>query len=201
VRDIRERRNDIHRTLLRGTNPGHKLRKILGYRLERRLVRAMSAKKKPRPRQLSAARPAAAAGLQRLVRRVTRRSRRLAADWATRWRSKQTGGGEETEDYGEFENSIRSGGSTPRLIVDKYGTLRWPPVKLGQSDPASKQVLDSDNFMLKMPSSDNSSSPCVLGWLQVKSDSHVFTPAVEEGNGPFRKAPFHPHLHVLKTKV
>ena len=39
-----------------------------------------------------------------------------------------------------FWFSIRSGGSTPRLIVDKYGTLRWPPVKLGQSDPASKQV-------------------------------------------------------------
>ena len=39
-----------------------------------------------------------------------------------------------------FWFSIRSGGSTPRLIVDKYGTLRWPPVKLGQSDSASKQV-------------------------------------------------------------
>ena len=47
--------------------------------------------------------------------------------------------------------------------------------------------------------------------FQVKSDSHVTGPAANEKAGPgaatnrkagpFRKVPFHPHLHVLKTKI
>jgi len=63
-----------------------------------------------------------------------------------------------------------------------------------------------DNFTLKNPQDMTDSSPdaapCVLGWLQVNTDSHIFTPALAESKaGPFRKAPFHSNLHVLQTKI
>ena len=44
-------------------------------------------------------------------------------------------------------------------------------------------------------------------FFQVKTDSHVFTPAIAHNAemnppaGPFRKAPFHANMHVLKTKI
>lgn len=103
--------------------------------------------------------------------------------------------------------------SSPRFIVDRQGAVRWPPFKIGggggdplsQADPEQTEELGIENFTLKKPQSDHSSeAPCVLGWLQVKSDSHVFTPALadsKEKAGPFRKAPFHSNMHVLKTKI
>jgi len=102
--------------------------------------------------------------------------------------------------------------SSPRFIVDRQGAVRWPPFKIGggqhhsPEDPEHSEELGIENFTLKKPQSDHSSeAPCVLGWLQVKSDSHVFTPALADSSkekaGPFRKAPFHSNMHVLKTKI
>lgn len=103
--------------------------------------------------------------------------------------------------------------SSPRFIVDRQGAVRWPPFKIppdaaqhhSHEDPEQSEELGIENFTLKKPQSDHSSeAPCVLGWLQVKSDSHVFTPALansKEKAGPFRKAPFHSNMHVLKTKI
>ena len=50
VREIQERRDRIHRTLLRGTNPGEKLRRMLSYRytIRRPLLRDTNPGKKLR---------------------------------------------------------------------------------------------------------------------------------------------------------
>merc|ERR1719410_220647 len=92
--------------------------------------------------------------------------------------------------YGDTDE--RSDIATPCLIVDKSGTLRWPRLHPPPTEQdgvvAESKVLDSDNFLLKNPSAHTDSKPAVLGWLQVNSDSHIFTPAVQE-KGPFRKVP------------
>jgi len=203
VREIQQRRDNIHRTLLRGANPGHKLRWMLGYRLEQRLVRALSRKRGSRkftrspPVRARKRYVQSAANRPRHLLQRMRRQFKMAAgggsDGATEWPGPE-------DEYGEIEH--RSRGSTPCLIVDKTGTLRWPSNKSTDLEThRRRKVLDSDNFTLRNPSTEKTSSPSILGWLQVKPDSHVFTPAVEDPNGPFRKVPFHPHLHVLKTKI
>jgi len=112
---------------------------------------------------------------------------------------------------GQADEISRS--SSPRFIVDRQGAVCWPPFKIGdgvnyESDLEHSEDLGIENFTLKKPQPVNSTdAPCVLGWLQVKSDSHVFTPALannidsKDNAGPFRKAPFHSNMHVLKTKI
>jgi len=110
--------------------------------------------------------------------------------------------------------------------VDRQGAIRWPPIKLSDADQAQDHDTDDgeqrdgvpgllghvgiENFTLKNPlsSTESSSDPLrVLGWLQVNTDSHVFTPALartadaDSKAGPFRKAPFHSNMHVLQTKI
>jgi len=200
VREIKQRRDHIHKTLLTHTHPGHTIRRLLAHRFEQKLVRAMSTKKHSSRGGVKRSRRHNTSGWRHWLRRVLRSPRELSR----RWRSMAAAGFNEMEtdvddDYGEIETRSRM--STPRLIVDKTGTLCWPPTKIdSQNETTIAKVLNSDNFTFKIPSPD-SSSPSVLGWLQVKPDSHIFTPAVEEPSSPFRKVPFHPHLHVLKTKV
>jgi len=103
--------------------------------------------------------------------------------------------------------------SSPRFIVDRLGAVCWPPFKMADGEATQSELEQAEhcgieNFTLKKPQSDQSNeAPFVLGWLQVKSDSHVFTPALannmdsKEKTGPFRKAPFHSNMHVLKTKI
>jgi len=135
------------------------------------------------------------------------------------------------EDILPSDHDVVSRSPTPRFIVDRQGTFRWPPinVKLEEegnipetSKTAIQPVLEQsedpathlgiENFTLRTPVTENSSdAPCVLGWLQVKPDSHIFTPAIAQQEvkttsnshekGPFRKAPFHANMHVLKTKI
>lgn len=108
--------------------------------------------------------------------------------------------------------------------MDRQGAIRWPPIRLSDErdirdirDTDDDEGRDSvpghvgiENFTLKNPLSTTESSsdpPRVLGWLQVNTDSHVFTPALartadtDSKAGPFRKAPFHSNMHVLQTKI
>ena len=104
--------------------------------------------------------------------------------------------------------------SSPRFIVDRQGTFCWPPitVAIGELDeevpsgvPPAVALGTADNFTLARPKNTSSEDgPSVLGWLQVNTDSHVFTPALASPGareGPFKKAPFHSNMHVLKTKI
>jgi len=75
------------------------------------------------------------------------------------------------------------------------------------STSAAVALNTTDNFTLARPNKTNSEDgPSVLGWLQVNTDSHVFTPAIASSTtgtkeGPFKKAPFHTNMHVLQTKI
>ena len=66
---------------------------------------------------------------------------------------------------------------TPRFIVDRQGEIRWPPIKMNDTDALDNIDNDNDaaaddNFTLKNPQDMTDSSPdaapCVLGWLQVQ---------------------------------
>lgn len=223
VREIKARRDNIHKTLVLATHPRKKLQKMLGYRLEQRLVRAMSKKRKPsvksrrrhrRKRGWKSRLFKAASTVQpaQFFRRVRRRFVYGGNDGMAGFVRVESDVDEDL--YGDTEQ--RSDIATPCLIVDKSGTLRWPRLLTspGGGDIASGghthshdqgKILensDNNNFMLRNPSlataADAGLSPAVLGWLQVNTDSHIFTPAVPHEKGPFRKVPFHPHLHVLK---
>ena len=100
--------------------------------------------------------------------------------------------------------------SSPRFIVDRQGTFRWPPISVAIGEDSSQvpptvALETADNFTLARPKNTSSEDgPSVLGWLQVNTDSHVFTPALASPGGregPFKKAPFHSNMHVLKTKI
>jgi len=135
--------------------------------------------------------------------------------------------------YMDFDNhdcsdicDCSSRSPTPRFIVDRQGAIRWPPFKItnegGSNDenksyPEQTDDVGIENFTLKKPQTltePSTSVPRVLGWLQVNSDSHVFTPALahaelgaggdtreKDKGGPFKKAPFHSNMHVLQTKI
>ena len=238
VKDIKKRRNNIHATLLRGTTPGQRLRRLLGYRIEQRLVKVISQRKsRTNTRKRSQKKKRKTSFVperksnykkrfrlrklfqpQKLVRQLTgkltrkRRLEKYILDF----------------DVALPEDLSRS--SSPRFIVDRHGAVCWPPFKMGegeasQSEQEQPEHCGIENFTLKKSQSDQSTeAPFVLGWLQVgltplpclishvsylqvKRDSHVFTPALansmdsKEKAGPFRKAPFHSNLHVLKTKI
>jgi len=244
VRDIRKRRDNIHATLLRDTNPGDRLRRMLGYRIEQRLVKVLSSRKsrnntKNRPRKKKRPSPietrpsklsytkssrlkrffSSPKVLQNLTQKFVRRKNGRLKNYILDY----------VEDYDEedilpSDIEVVSRSPTPRFIVDRKGAFRWPPIRIGEegeigdentiqpviehSDQASAN-LGIENFTLKKPLTQTSSdAPCVLGWLQVKTDSHIFTPAIAHNAesapqqaGPFRKAPFHANMHVLKTKI
>jgi len=238
VRDIQKRRDNIHATLLRDTNPGDRLRRMLGYRIEQRLVKVLSTRKsrnntKKRPHKKKRNLPfqdneskysykksnkfqnffSPPGLLRKLTKKIVRRKNTNLKNYIF-------------EDFDDDMPSDIEGISrspTPRFIVDRQGAFRWPPIRIGEegvnedentiqpvlerSDQPSAN-LGIENFTLKKPSTETSSdAPCVLGWLQVKTDSHVFTPAIAHNAemnppaGPFRKAPFHANMHVLKTKI
>lgn len=242
VRDIQKRRDNIHATLLRNTNPGQRLRRMLGYRIEQRLVKVLSSRKsrnntKKRPHKKKRSSPIdenrqsklsykksnhlrsffSSPGLfRKLTRKFVRQKNSRLKNYILDY----------VDDYDEDLPSDIEGLSrspTPRFIVDRQGAFRWPPIRIGE-DGASEDEntiqpviehsdrpsanLGIENFTLKKPLTQTSSdAPCVLGWLQVKTDSHVFTPAIahnaeqNQPAGPFRKAPFHANMHVLKTKI
>jgi len=240
VRDIQKRRDNIHATLLRDSNPGHRLRRMLGYRIEQRLVKVLSSRKsrnntKKRPhkkkrksvveknvyqshsnrfRRMLSSRGIFGKFTQRFFPRKNSQLKNYILDCVDDL--------EENEVPSDLEGFSRS--PTPRFIVDRQGAFRWPPIRIEEdgvkhdennaihpviehSDEPSAN-LGIENFTLKRPLTQTSSdAPCVLGWLQVKTDSHVFTPAIAHNAepapqaGPFRKAPFHANMHVLKTKI
>jgi len=225
VRDIKKRRNNIHATLLRATHPGERLRRMLGYRIEQRLVKVISQRKsrtntrkrtKKKKRRNSFVTDNKANYRKQFRLRKLFQPQKLVRQITGKLTRKRT-----LEKYifdfglagdtpaGEEETS-RS--SSPRFIVDRGGAVCWPPFKIGDAGNIQSELeldqspdLGIENFTLRKPQSDHSTdAPCVLGWLQVKSDSHVFTPALadsKEKAGPFRKAPFHSNMHVLKTKI
>lgn len=239
VREIKARRDNIHKTLVLTTHPGKKVQNMLGYRLEQRLVRAMSKKRKPSMK--SRRRNRRKRGWKnRLFKMATntqpsRFFRRVRRKFSGRRAGFVRVESDVDEDLYGGDSEHRSDIATPCLVVDKTGTLRWPRLQSSHrtlpgaphthNNQYNNKLFDSDNFMLFNPSlapagpdgnaEDSgpqaggpgqptggpgpqlrSRSPAVLGWLQVNPDSHIFTPAVEKG--PFRKVPFHPHLHVLK---
>lgn len=244
VRDINRRRRNIHATLLRERTPGERLRRMLGYRIERRLVKALSTRKnrrstrsrkrlkkdlsqKSRPISVSShnqaklfSRTRFASGnfFRRLTRKISpqrkSRPRKYFLDF------------DKSNGSISSECSCPSRSPTPRFIVDRQGAIRWPPIKLSDDERDNSDKTDEEdrgnvlelsdrvgieNFTLKKPQNSTASSsvpPLVLGWLQVNTDSHVFTPALartmdesRDKAGPFRKAPFHSNMHVLQTKI
>jgi len=233
VKAIRQRRKAAHATLLRAnsSNPGARLQRMLGYRLEQQLVKVLSTRKtkshsknhgkrrksKRKSKQLSES--ALYSPNRRKVPRLLRKiSQRLGGKSKPleKYILEFDDGDYHEEDVLPSEHDVVSRSPTPRFIVDREGAFHWPPknIKLSnqgdaatgskpeplmaQSDEPSSP--DHKNFTLK--SSPN--APCVLGWLQVNRDSHVFTPALAEGGdekGPFKKAPFHANMHVLTTKI
>lgn len=242
VRDITRRRRNIHATLMRERTPGERLRRMLGLRIETKLVKVLSTRKSRRgsrkrlkkslsqkSRRSSVSshdqsklfsknrRFAPGNFFRRLTRKISpqrkSRPRKYLLDF-------------EKSSGSSSECSCPSRSPTPRFIVDRQGAIRWPPIKLSDADQAQDQDTDDgeqrdgvpgllghvgiENFTLKNPLSttESSSDPLrVLGWLQVNTDSHVFTPALartadaDSKAGPFRKAPFHSNMHVLQTKI
>jgi len=243
VRDIQKRRDNIHATLLRDTNPGHRLRRMLGYRIEQRLVKVLSSRKsrtntKKRPHKKKRSSPIDENRQSKLsykktnqlrnffsspglFRKFTRKFVRRKNSQLKNYILDYVDDNYDEEMPSDIEGVSRS--PTPRFIVDRQGAFRWPPIRLGEDGASADENtiqpviehsdnpsanLGIENFTLKKPLTHTASdAPCVLGWLQVKTDSHVFTPAIahdaeqNQQAGPFRKAPFHANMHVLKTKI
>lgn len=65
---------------------------------------------------------------------------------------------------------------TPRFIVDRQGEIRWPPFKIPDGEVDNNEAEEpnkNENFTLKTPQTDSPpDAPCVLGWLQVKTENH-----------------------------
>lgn len=239
VRDIRKRRDNIHATLLRDTNPGDRLRRMLGYRIEQRLVKVLSSRKsrnntKKRPQKKKSFTPTKNRQSKLSYKKANKFRRffsspgllkKLTKKFVRRKNPHLMYYGDNYDGDDDLPSDIEglSRSPTPRFIVDRQGAFRWPPIRIGEevenedentiqpvlehSDHSSAN-LGIENFTLKKPVTQTSSdAPCVLGWLQVKTDSHVFTPAIahnaelNQQAGPFRKAPFHANMHVLKTKI
>ena len=233
VKDIQRRRKDIHATLLRDSNPGERLRRMLGYKIEQRVVKALTSRKS---RNNSRKNPKRKTKLDQNKRssptsfdyfKKSNKFKRIFSlapvkNIANRITKKNTLHPHYIFEYKSEDESGTEGGEseerspTPRFIVDRQGTFRWPPIRFGEDkEEGAKEkeaplMNQSDNFTLKRsPSSADtcSDSPRVLGWLQVRRDSHVFTPAIahdaelNEKAGPFKKAPFHVNMHVLQTKI
>ena len=217
VDDIRARRDNIHATLLRGTAPGDRLRRMLGIRLETQLVKVSQGLRKSRtltrkrakkkPARLKT-KPRVFADNQHKVSFFRKVAKKLP--W-TRPRLQNYILGDTSMADEDFPSDIDqlSNHSSPRFIVDRQGTFRWPPitVAIGEAEaPPAVALGTTDNFTLARPPKNTSpeDGPSVLGWLQVNTDSHVFTPALASPGGregPFKKAPFHSNMHVLKTKI
>jgi len=236
VQDIQARRDNIHASLLRGSAPGDRLRRMLGFRLEQRLIKVShglrknktSTKKRPKNKKqqkpslrLKSPQPgsrsrAVSAMLQRCVRQTPGLLRLLSKPLSRTPLTPDT----ELHEDDDTEPPL-SPSSTPRFIVDRQGAFRWPPISVTMDDTDSALSLThhhhststavtlntTDNFTLARPNKTNSEDgPSVLGWLQVNTDSHVFTPAIASSTtgtkeGPFKKAPFHTNMHVLQTKI
>jgi len=234
VKAIRQRRKAAHATLLRAnsSNPGARLQRMLGYRLEQRLVKVLSIhknrghskshgkKKKSKSKHNQQLTDITMDDLNRkklpnLLRKISHRLGGKSKP-LNKYVIEFNEADYHEEDVLPSEHDIVSRSPTPRFIVDRGGAFHWPPKNINlshqveaatgskpeptmaQSDESSSP--DKKNFTLKSPSN----APCVLGWLQVNPDSHVFTPALaDDGDekGPFKKAPFHSNMHVLTTKI
>ena len=227
VDDIRARRDDIHATLLRGTAPGDRLRRMLGIRLERKMVKVSQglrksrtltrkrAKKKPKPARLKTKPKVFADNNNSKISFFRKVAKKLP--WTKpRLQNYILGDTSMADDDSPSDIDQVSNHSSPRFIVDRQGTFRWPPitVAIGEDEevptsssgvPPAVALGTADNFTLARPKNTSSEDgPSVLGWLQVNTDSHVFTPALASPGareGPFKKAPFHSNMHVLKTKI
>lgn len=253
VQYINARRHATHATLLRThtTNPGDRLRKMLSNKIEQRFIKVISSRKsrsntkkrKPKSKKGPSvkSRPTFTPNAKRKFQRYIW-SPGLIKDFGKRILGRNSKSPMESyildnnDDYYEedilpSDHDLISRSPTPRFIVDRQGTFRWPPINvkleeegkvtettttaiqpvLEQSEDPSTH-LGIENFTLRTPTTETSSDPPrVLGWLQVKPDSHIFTPAIAQQEvktttnphekGPFRKAPFHANMHVLKTKI
>jgi len=223
VRDMKRRRNDIHATLMRTRTPGERLRRMLGYKIEQRLVKVLSTRKSrtSTKKRKSTKKPTHADKNE--IKRKRFSPREMFYKLTKKAQPQQR---RYFLDFDKFPDSNEGESSrcpTPRFIVDRQGEVRWPPFKISEKDIDTKydkespeetgvESLGIENFSLRKPQSLTEPSselevPRVLGWLQVNSDSHIFTPAIAQNteksgkNSPFKKAPFHSNMHVLKTKI
>ena len=221
VQDIRARRDNIHATLRRGTGPGDKLRRLLGYRLEQRLVKVSQGIRKSRTNSKKRSKRKHKPSVKLKVKVPTHSKRSKVPlirkishrlPWV-KTKPKNYILGDNPADNLPSDIDQISEHSSPRFIVDRQGTFRWPPISVdvenqdetSPSSPQARALSTTDNFTLARPKNTSSEdSPSVLGWLQVTTDRHVFTPALASPaarEGPFKKAPFHANMHLLKTKI
>ena len=182
VKDIKKRRKDIHATMLRERTPGERLRRMLSYRIEQRLVKVLSDRKS---RSGTKKRPKKSAKKTRLYHKSKgsyRNKNKIRKFFQSHnFFGKVMGKPRKSQlktfilDYDKSPDdsdscdcSLRS--PSPRFIVDRQGEIRWPPIKLSDQEPATENV-GNENFSFKTPLSPTDSSqnaPRVLGWLQVK---------------------------------
>ena len=191
VKDIKKRRKNIHATLLRERTPGERLRRMLGYRIEQRLVKVLSTRrtysrrKRPQKKTKKARRNSSTNFkkkffapqnfFHRLSKKISRRGKSRLKSY-----------------YMDFDNhdcsdtcDCSSRSPTPRFIVDRQGAIRWPPFKINnegdrddenQSIPEQTDDVGIENFTLKKPLTLTESSisvPRVLGWLQVEYEEFL----------------------------
>ena len=221
VEDIRARRDNIHATLLRGTAPGDRLRRMLGIRLETQLVkvsqglrksRTLTRKKGKKKRKPARLKTKPKVFNENQTKTSFFRKMATKLPWSKPKLQNYILGDNSTMGGEDFPSDIDqlSIHSSPRFIVDRQGTFRWPPISVAIGEDSSQvpptvALETADNFTLARPKNTSSEDgPSVLGWLQVNTDSHVFTPALASPGGregPFKKAPFHSNMHVLKTKI
>ena len=147
VRDINRRRRNIHATLMRERTPGERLRRMLGLRIETKLVKVLSTRKS---RRSSRTRKRLKKSLSQKSRRSSVSSRNQSKLFSktrfapgnffrrlTRKISPQRKSQPrkylldfEKNSGSSSDCSCPSRSPTPRFIVDRRGAIRWPPIKL-----------------------------------------------------------------------
>ena len=186
VEDMKRRRKDIHATLLRTRTPGERLRRMLGYKIEQRLVKALSTRKSRtsiKKRKRTTKKPTNTDKIEIKRKRFSARNffRKLTQK-AKPQRKRYFLDFDKFPDSNEGESSRCP---TPRFIVDRQGEVRWPPFKISEKDIDTQydddkespeetgvESLGIENFSLRKPQTLTEPSselevPRVLGWLQV----------------------------------
>ena len=161
VRDINRRRRKIHATLMRERTPGERLRRMLGLKIETKLVKVLSTRKSRRGSR------------KRLQKSLSQKSRRSSVvsshdqsklfsqnrffsapgNFFRRLTRKISPGKRKSrlrKYLLDFEKSSAGSSSdcscpsrspTPRFIVDRRGAIRWPPIKLSDE----RDIRDTDD--------------------------------------------------------
>merc|ERR1712223_2227371 len=165
--DIRARRDNIHATLLRGTAPGDRLRRLLGIRLETQLVKVSQGlrksrtltrkrgKKKRKPARLKT-KPKVFNENQTKISFFRKMATKLP--WSKPKLQNYILGDNSTMGGEDFPSDIDqlSIHSSPRFIVDRQGTFRWPPISVAIGEDSSQvppavALETADNFTLARP--------------------------------------------------